>query len=476
MTGEILTIQVGQCGNHVGKQFWDQLTKEHGIGKDGQILESSNGNSTDRIFREDDTNPFFKQYQENKYTPRAIMIDLEPSVINDNINYFPDFFDPRGTWVSKDRYGAGNSWANGYDEGQKNQDIFLNMIDKQLDSTENFEGFQLLHSVAGGTGSGLGSNLLEALADRYQKKLLTTYSVFPSDQSEVVVQPYNTILTLRRLAEDSDASVVFDNNALSNLSGRVFQKNQTDYNQTNQLIASVLSSTTNSVRFPSYLYSSLQSIFSTLIPSPELHFLTPAFTPFTSDYITGGMDYKRNTAYDILLDLIDEPNSLVSKHSKKPIYLNVFCTIIGDIERNDISRGINKIQQRLQFAAWSPTIIHVNNGRRSNYLKNLHGNQSQVNGMMLANSSGIVPLFEKVCGSFDKIYSKKAFLNAFQQSENFDADDFIESREVARSLIEEYTAAEEKSYLDEVLLEDENVIGEFNENNNEVDAEGDNIM
>lgn len=473
MTGEILTVQIGQCGNHVGKQFWSQIAKEHGIGRDGKAID---GNESNESFRDDDTNPFFKQYEEKRYTPRALMIDLEPSVVNDNMNYFPEFFDIRNTWVSDDRYGAGNSWANGYDEGQKNQDTFLNMIDKELDATDNFEGFQLLHSVAGGTGSGLGSNLLEALADRYQKKLLTTYSVFPSDQSEVVVQPYNTILTLRRLAEDSDACIVFDNNALSNLSERVFKKYHTDYNQTNQLIASALSSITNSIRFPSYIYTSLPSIFSTLVPTPELHFLTPAFTPFTSDYVTDGREYKRNTAYDVLLDLIDPQTSLVSRGTRKPIYLNVYSTIIGDIERNDITRAINKIQQRLQFASWSPTTIHVNIGRRSSYLSALQNDKNHVNGMMLSNNSGIVSLFENVCLSFDKIYSKKAFLNAFQHSELFSDDDFIESREVTRGLIEEYLASEEKSYLDEVLVEDENIVGNFDGSDIIVDAEGDNVM
>ena len=61
--------------------------------------------------------------------------------------------------------------------------------------------FTVCHSTAGGTGSGLGSFLLENLGDRYPKKIVNTYSVFPSQESErgsdVVVQPYNTILTLK---------------------------------------------------------------------------------------------------------------------------------------------------------------------------------------------------------------------------------------------------------------------------------------
>lgn len=65
---------------------------------------------------------------------------------------------------------------------------------------------------------GAGSYMLEALNDRYSKKLVQTYSVFPNDgesNSDVVVQPYNSILTLKRLTLEADAVVVLDNNALN---------------------------------------------------------------------------------------------------------------------------------------------------------------------------------------------------------------------------------------------------------------------
>lgn len=67
----------------------------------------------------------------------------------------------------------------------------------------------LLHSIAGGTGSGMGSYLLETLNDRYPKKLIQTYSVFPNSEetSDVVVQPYNSILSLKRLTLNADCVV-----------------------------------------------------------------------------------------------------------------------------------------------------------------------------------------------------------------------------------------------------------------------------
>jgi tubulin gamma len=42
----------------------------------------------------------------------------------------------------------------------------FDIIDREADNSDSLEGFMLTHSVAGGTGSGLGSYLLERLNDR----------------------------------------------------------------------------------------------------------------------------------------------------------------------------------------------------------------------------------------------------------------------------------------------------------------------
>ena len=90
------------------------------------------------------------------------------------------------------------------------------MIDREADGSDSLEGFVMTHSCAGGTGSGLGSYLLERLNDRFPKKLIQTYSVFPNE-NDVVVQPYNCMLTCKRLTLNSDATVVIDNSALTRM-------------------------------------------------------------------------------------------------------------------------------------------------------------------------------------------------------------------------------------------------------------------
>ena len=47
--------------------------------------------------------------------------------------------------------------------------------DREAGYSDSLEGFVLAHSIAGGTGSGMGSYLLEAINDRFPKKLIQTY-------------------------------------------------------------------------------------------------------------------------------------------------------------------------------------------------------------------------------------------------------------------------------------------------------------
>lgn len=52
----------------------------------------------------------------------------------------------------------------------------------------------MFHSLGGGTGSGLGTYILELLADEYPEVFRFTTSVYPSQEDDVIVSPYNSLL------------------------------------------------------------------------------------------------------------------------------------------------------------------------------------------------------------------------------------------------------------------------------------------
>lgn len=133
----------------------------------------------------------------------------------------------------------------------------------------------------------MGSFLLERLNDAFPKKLIQTYSVFPNSEetSDVVVQPYNSVLTLKRLVNNADSVVVLDNAALSRIASDRLHLQNPSYHQTNQLVSTVMSTSTTTLRYPGYMNNDLCGILASLIPSPRAHFLMTSYTPFTSDNV-----------------------------------------------------------------------------------------------------------------------------------------------------------------------------------------------
>ncbi len=77
-------------------------------------------------------------------------------------------------------------------------------------------------------------------------------SVFPNqnETSDVVVQPYNSVLTLKRLTLNADAVVVLDNTALNRIAVERLHIANPSFSQTNSLVSTVMAASTATLRYP----------------------------------------------------------------------------------------------------------------------------------------------------------------------------------------------------------------------------------
>ena len=76
---------------------------------------------------------------------------------------------------------AGNNWAKGhYTEGAELVDSVLDVVRKEAESCDCLQGFQLTHSLGGGTGSGMGTLLISKIREEYPDRIMNTFSVVPS--------------------------------------------------------------------------------------------------------------------------------------------------------------------------------------------------------------------------------------------------------------------------------------------------------
>lgn len=99
----------------------------------------------------------------------------------------------------------------------------------------------VFNAVGGGTGSGLGSLLLERLSVDYGKKSKLGFTVYPSPQvSTSVVEPYNSVLSTHSLLEHTDVAVLLDNEAIYDICRRSLDIERPTYTNLNRLVSQVL--------------------------------------------------------------------------------------------------------------------------------------------------------------------------------------------------------------------------------------------
>ncbi|XP_076030668.1 tubulin gamma-1 chain [Oratosquilla oratoria] len=444
MPCEIITLQLGQCGNQIGFEFWKKLCAEHGISPEG-TLEDYATEGTDR------KDVFFYQADDEHYIPRSVLMDLEPRVIHTIMSSpYAKLYNPENIYLSKHGGGAGNNWAAGFSQGDRLYEEVFDIIDREADGSDSLEGFVLCHSIAGGTGSGLGSYILEKLNDRFPKKLIQTYSVFPNQDeiSDVVVQPYNSLLTLKRLTQSADCVVVLDNTALNRIaSDRLHIQNPT-FTQINALVSTIMSVSTATLRYPSYMNNDLIGLIAPLVPTPRLHFLKTGYTPLATDAEVPSV--RKTTVLDVMRRLLQPKNMMVSTpldRNSQHCYIAILNIIQGEVDPTQVHKSLQRIRERklAQFIPWGPASIQVALSKKSPYIQSAH----RVSGLMLANHTNISSLFERTLKQYDKLRKREAFLEQFRKEAMF-ADSLEEldsSRSVVQQLVDEYVAATTPDYL-----------------------------
>lgn len=447
MPREIITLQCGQCGNQIGVEFWKQLCNEHNIDQEG-ILKNNN------FLNEDRKDIFFYQADDEHFIPRALLFDLEPRVINSiQTSEYRNLYNPENMFISKEGGGAGNNWGCGYSQGHKVEEEIIDMIDREVDNSDNLEGFILSHSIAGGTGSGMGSYLLELLNDNYSKKMIQTFSVFPlltNESSDVVVQPYNSILTLKRLILSTDSVVVIDNTSLNRIFVERLKLNNPTFQQTNTIISNVMSASTTTLRYPGSMNNDMISLISSLIINPKCHFLITSYTPITIDKHISNV--QKTTVLDVMKRLLHTKNIMVSAPVRRGMYISILNIIRGETDPTQVHKGLQRIRDRklVNFIKWNPASIQITLAKQSPHVVSQH----KVCGLMMANHTSISTLFERCVTQFDRLYKRRAFLENYKKESMFSSADgqgnFEEmesSKEITQNLIDEYKSAERDDYF-----------------------------
>lgn len=376
-----------------------------------------------------------------------------------------------------DGSGAGNNWGLGFSHAESHSDEIFDMLDREADNSDSLEGFVLCHSIAGGTGSGLGSCLLERLNDRFPKKLIQTFSVFPnsSESGDVVVQPYNSVLTLKRLILNADCTVVLDNAALNRITESSLHLANPTLADTNGLVSTVMAASTSTLRYPGYMNNDLIGLMANLIPTPRCHFLMTGYTPLTTlgaaaasttaatssaspsptpqtsaptSEAEDSRMIKKTSVLDVMTRLLQPKNMMVSCPTNNGSYISILNIIQGDVDPTQVHKSLQRIRQKklANFIPWGPAGIQVVLSRKSPYINTGY----RVSGLMLANHTSMHSLLQRSVDQFSRLYKVGAFIENYRSHVSMfseSLEEFDDSREVVLSLIDEYKACAKPDYI-----------------------------
>merc|ERR1711959_390568 len=393
-----IPIHMGQAGIQIGNACWELFCLEHGIQPDGQMPSDKTIGGGDDAF-----NTFFSETGAGKHVPRAVYVDLEPTVCDEvRTGTYRQLFHPEQLITGKED--AANNFARGhYTIGKEIVDLVLDRIRKLADNCTGLQGFMVYNAVGGGTGSGLGCLMLERLSVDYGKKSKLSFTVWSCPQvATAVVEPYNTVLCVHSLLEHTDVTNMVDNEALYDICRRNLDIERPTSTNLNRLISQVISSLTASLRFDGALNVDVTEFQTNLVPYPRIHFMLSAFAPIIS----------AEKAYHESLSVAEITNACFEP--------------------------ANMTKRTIQFVDWCPTGSKCGiNYQPPTVVPGGDLAKVQRACCMISNTTTVAEVFARMDHKFDLMYSKRAFVHWYV-GEGMEEGEFSEAREDLAALEKDY--------------------------------------
>eukprot|EP01083_Nonionella_stella_P072016 193888_1 len=502
---EIVTINVGGCGNYVGNEYLSQILNEHWLDNNGIFRNLSQSTTSATIsqietrlnkiktyfnelnselfhgyirseieqkygkFIPKDIKNLLKYYllhdSNHRFIPRTILIDSDPSQLDTmHMSTTGSLF--KNSNFVRGASSAGHNFAKGYyAQGNELIDEIMDCVRSEVEACDSLQAFEMYHSLGGGTGSGLGAFVLRQLRDTYRGRICATFSVVTRTlfAVEVNVEPYNQTLALSEMIENADVTSLFDNDALFSISHNVLRLNEPNYADCNWIMSHAMSGITSTLRLNTNnnLHASWRKLGMNLIQFPRLHFLLSTAAPL----FRKGCNMQCDTlsVRELRDQMWSSRNYMCNVRSEDGKFLSAAEIYRGLCDPQEIDDELAKISQFMadDFVSWIPqnmkaTIVDV---AVQNVVKN---------GTFLANTTALKGIFKRISARFAKNYKRKAFVHWYTQ-EGMDEMQFQEADRNVRDLFTEYQDKQDAV----VWFSDEDDYDEDDEDEDDEDDESD---
>jgi len=313
-------------------------------------------------------------------------------------------------------------------------DASLDIIRLELEKIDRVPILLFSSSLAGGTGSGLGTHITEACQEEFPNVIRTNLVISPYNFGEVVVQYYNSLLCLSSLSSSSNGIFLFENEKAKNLCRQYKGIDRPSLFDINSLIAANVSP----ILLPKYhnngnsnnsklRLSSLSSDITHLCSHPGYRLMTVKNQPQT---FQASIEYTSDSwsalvgSLDRMDNIIKSSNNSTNSNSiKRPNSIGSVLILRGPDATTVDQKQFNKKCK----ICYSP---HITN--------KYHRSASLIN-----NSDEILPIIEKTANKASLLFDRGAYLHQYHSC-GLEDDDFVNAFRTVGQIIQNYHSLEKR--------------------------------
>uniref|UniRef100_A0A2K5E4X0 Tubulin/FtsZ GTPase domain-containing protein n=1 Tax=Aotus nancymaae TaxID=37293 RepID=A0A2K5E4X0_AOTNA len=376
---QLVVLQVGQRVNQIGCCFLDLALREHAaVNQKGIYYEAIS----------------------------TVLIDVEEGLVNEILQGpLRDVFDIKQ--LITDISGSGSNWAVGH------------------------KCFFIIHSMGGGTGSGLGTFLFFlifhcVLEDEFPEVYRFMTSIYPSSEKDIITLPHNGILAMKKLNEHADC-VKIDLIVNSGKLDTTVEWHKSPFVSMNNIAADLLN-LTSSARFEGSLNMDLNEININLVPFLQLNYLVSSLTPL---YTLVDVNIPTKRLDQMFSDVFSKGHQLLQADPKDSLYLTRELMVRGNVQILDVRRNTERLNKTLS------TVCLLESRRLKTSLCSVPP-VGHFYSLALANNTCVKPTFMELKERFMRFYKKKAHLHHCLQVEGIEESCFTEVVLSLSALIQEY--------------------------------------
>ncbi|NXO27111.1 TBD protein, partial [Cisticola juncidis] len=445
----IVTVQLGQCGNQIGQEVFSVLCSDirgtHGLCSKKE----------DESYQDCCKERFFCEEESGVPVARAVLVDMEPKVISQALARAAS----SGHWKYSShshfcqKQGSGNNWANGYSvHGPRHKEAIMDLVQREAEKCDRLGGFFTIMSMAGGTGSGLGAFVTQSLRDAFPTSFLLNHLIWPYGTGEVIVQNYNSVLTLSHLYHSADALLVHENDAIHKICAQRMNIKQISFRDVNQVIAhqlgSVFQPTHTAGGEPGYSRNPLGDLLELLVSHPEFRMLglrnipqmPESSLPYSTFSWPGLLKHLRqmliaNAHMEEGIDWqVRPPHPGSSISTNKPLHFNTSIANLVILRGKDVhSVDLGSFQDPSLYTSW------LNPQDAFNAWKTPRAfNKYEKSAALVSNSQFLLKPLDRIVGKAWNMFASKAYLHQYTKF-GIQEEDFLDCFTTLEQVISSYT-------------------------------------